>query len=109
MVNLPLRIGIIGAGGNTCLRHIPGFQGIEGVEVVSVCNRSEASGKKVAEEFGIPKVVSDWKAIIEDPEVDAVMIGTWPNMHAEATIGALQAGKHVLTEARMARNLEEAE
>lgn len=105
----PLRIGIIGAGGNTKLRHIPGFQAIEGVEIVSVCNRSQASGQKVADAFGIPKVVTDWKAIIEDPEVDAVMIGTWPYMHAELTIAALEAGKHVLTEARMARNLKEAE
>ena len=109
MAESPLRIGIIGAGGNTRLRHIPGFQEIEGVEVISVCNRSEASGQKVAEEFGIQKVETDWKAVIEDPEVDAVMIGTWPNMHMETTIAALKAGKHVLTEARMARNLEEAE
>ena len=109
MADSPLRIGIIGAGGNTRLRHIPGFQAIDGVEVVSVCNRSEASGQKVAEEFGIPKVETDWKAVINDPNVDAVMIGTWPNMHMEATIATLEAGKHVMTEARMARNLEEAE
>jgi predicted dehydrogenase len=109
MSNSPLRIGIIGAGGNTRLRHIPGFQAIEGVEIVSVCNRSEASGQKVADEFGIPNVATDWKMVVADPEVDAVMIGTWPNMHAEVTLAALEAGKHVLTEARMARNLEEAE
>lgn len=109
MSESPLRIGIIGAGGNTRLRHIPGFQAIEGVEVVSVCNRSEASSQKVAKEFGIPGVATDWKAILDDPQVDAIMIGTWPNMHAELTIAALRAGKHVLTEARMARNLTEAE
>ena len=109
MANSALRIGIIGAGGKTRLRHIPGFQAIDNVDVVSVCNRSEASGKQVADEFGIPKVLTDWREIIDDPEIDAVMIGTWPNMHMEATVAALQAGKHVLTEARMARNLEEAE
>lgn len=109
MADSPLRIGIIGAGGNTRLRHIPGFQAIDGVEVVSVCNRSEASGQKVAEEYGIPKVETDWTAVVNDPNVDAVMIGTWPNMHMEATMATLEAGKHVLTEARMARNLEEAE
>jgi predicted dehydrogenase len=109
MSDSKLRIGIIGAGGNTRSRHIPGFQEIHGVEVVSVCNRSAASGQKVAGEFSIRKVETDWKAVVNDPEVDAVMIGTWPNMHAEVTIAALEAGKHVLTEARMARNLEEAE
>lgn len=109
MANSKIRIGVIGAGGNTRLRHLPGFQAIEGVEVTTVCNRSEASSKKVAEEFNISKIATDWRAIIDDPEIDAVMIGTWPNMHAEATIASLEAGKHVLTEARMARNLSEAE
>ena len=48
---MALRIGIVGAGENTRLQHIPGFQGIEDVEVVAVCNRTEASGEKVAEEL----------------------------------------------------------
>ncbi len=109
MAYSPLRIGIIGAGGNTRLRHIPGFQAIDGVEVVAVCNRSEASSRKIADEFGIEKVVTDWKEIMSDPDVDAIMIGTWPDMHAELTIATLNAGKHVLTEARMAKTLEEAE
>lgn len=104
-----LRIGVIGAGTNTKLKHIPGLQEIDGVEVVAVCNRSIESAQKVADEFGIPTVVSNWEDIIKDPEIDAVMIGTWPNMHAQLSIAALEAGKHVLTEARMAMNLEEAE
>jgi len=104
-----LRIGIIGAGTNTCARHIPGFQKIEGVEIRCVCNRSEASGKRVAEQFDIPFTYTDWREVVEDPEVDAVMIGTWPYLHAEASIACLKAGKHVLTEARMASSLAEAE
>ena len=59
---MSLRIGIVGAGENTRTRHIPGFQKIEGVEVVAVCNRSRVSGQKVADEFGIPAVHEDWKA-----------------------------------------------
>ncbi|MBH53309.1 MAG: oxidoreductase [Opitutaceae bacterium] len=109
MEDSKIRIGIIGAGGNTKLRHIPGFQSIDGVEIVAVCNRSEVSSQKVADEFGIPNVVSDWKEIMANPGIDAVMIGTWPNMHAELTIASLEAGKHVLTEARMARNVDEAQ
>ena len=103
-----IRIGVIGAGANTKLRHIPGFQEIDGVEVRTVCNRSKASSAKVAREFGIPNITSDWREVIADPEIDAIMIGTWPNLHAPATIAGLRAGKHVLTEARMALNLEEA-
>jgi predicted dehydrogenase len=105
----PIRIGVIGAGGNTRAKHIPGFKAIAGVEVVAVCNRATASAEKVAKEFGIPRVVEKWSEIIESPEIDAVCIGTWPNLHAKLSIAALRAGKHVLTEARMARNLAEAE
>jgi predicted dehydrogenase len=105
----PLRIGIVGAGGNTRARHIPGFQAIPGVQVTAVCNRTRASAEKVAREFGIPAVRENWREIVEAPDVDAVCIGTWPNLHAKVAVAALRAGKHVLTEARMARNLAEAE
>lgn len=104
-----LRIGIIGAGGNTRAKHIPGFKAIAGVEVTVVCNRTMESGQKVAREFGIPYATTSAKDIIESKDIDAVCIGTWPNMHAKLTVAALRAGKHVLTEARMARNLAEAE
>jgi predicted dehydrogenase len=105
----PVRIGIIGAGGNTRTRHLPGFKAIPGVEIVAVCNRTKASGEKVAKEFGIPRVTDNWKEIIDAPDIDAICIGTWPNLHGKLTVAALRAGKHVLTEARMARNLAEAE
>lgn len=103
-----LRIGIIGAGANTRLMHLPGFQGIDRVTVDVICNRTEASSHKVASDFGVPRTETDWRRVIADPALDAVMIGTWPYLHAEATIAALEAGKHVLTEARMARNTQEA-
>jgi predicted dehydrogenase len=104
----PVRIGIVGAGKNTQDRHLPGFQEIEGVSVEVVCNRSEASSQKVADAFGIGRIANDWRELVADPGIDAVMIGTWPYLHADVTIAALRAGKHVLTEARMAQNLAEA-
>jgi predicted dehydrogenase len=103
-----IRIGLIGAGGNTRSRHIPGFQALDGVELAMVANRSVASGRAVADEFGIPNVASDWREILEDDTIDAVSIGTWPHMHATLTIAALEHGKHVLCEARMASNSVEA-
>ena len=71
-------VGFVGAGGNTKLRHLPGFAATEGVRLVSVANRSEASAQAVADEFSIERVAEDWHAVIADPEVDAVCIGTWP-------------------------------
>lgn len=105
----PLRIGFVGAGGNTRSRHLPGFKAIPGVELVAVCNRTKASAEKVAAEFGIKRVTETWREVVEAPDVDAVCIGTWPNLHGRVSTAALRAGKHVLTEARMARNLAEAE
>jgi predicted dehydrogenase len=103
-----IRIGIIGAGANTRLRHIPGFRALENVEVVGVVNRTPQSTARVAQEFAIPRQFSDWRQLIDCADIDAVMIGAWPNLHAGATVAALEAGKHVLCEARMARNLAEA-
>ncbi len=104
-----VRVGIVGAGANTRARHIPGFQAIDGVEVTGVCNRTTESTKRVAREFNIAAQYDDWKQLVVADDVDAVMIGTWPNLHCEITCAALEAGKHVLTEARMARNLDEAQ
>ena len=103
-----IRIGIVGAGANTRLRHIPGFRAIDRVELRAVVNRSSESTSRAADDFGIPQTFDNWQQLVSSPEIDAVMIGTWPNMHCEITCAALEAGKHVLTEARMARNLDEA-
>ena len=104
-----IRIGILGAGGNTRDRHIPGLQAIEGVHIDAVCNRSLESSQRVCDAFGIPRAVDDPKAILGDPAIDAVVIGTWPYKHAEFTIAALEQGKHVMCEARMAMDANEAE
>ncbi len=108
MVAETVRIGIIGAGSITRKMHIPKLQAIEGVQITEVANRSPASAQKVADEFQIPTVRNHWHDIIESKDVDAVVIGTWPNLHREASCMALQAGKHVLCEARMAMDEAEA-
>lgn len=103
-----IRIGIVGAGANTRTMHIPCFQALEGVEITAVCNRSRASSEKVAAEFGIPITFDDWKKLVSSDEIDAVCIGTGPSLHCPVTVAALGHGKHVLCEARMAMNAEEA-
>lgn len=105
----PLRIGFIGAGANTRERHIPGFRAIKDVELTVVANRSEESSRKIAADQGIARIAPNWQAVVAAADVDAICIGTWPYLHAEITCAALKAGKHVLTEARMARNATEAE
>jgi predicted dehydrogenase len=103
-----IRVGVVGAGANTRLHHIPKLKKIDGVEIVTVANRSRASSEKVAKEFGIPRVHDNWQELVNDPQINAVVIGTWPYMHCPITLAALAAGKHVLTEARLAMNAAEA-
>lgn len=108
MAQQTVKVGIIGAGGNTRSKHIPGLQAIEGVEIIGVCNRSQESSQRVADEFGIPKTYGNWQEAIGDPDTNAIVIGTWPYMHCQTTVATLRADKHVMCEARMAMNAKEA-
>ena len=108
MTDEEIRVGVIGAGTNTRERHIPGLQAIDGVTIVGVCNRSRASSQAVADEFGIAKTYDKWPEAVADADTNAIVIGTWPYLHCEATLAVIDAGKHVLVEARMAMNAPEA-
>ena len=108
MVEDTIRIGYVGAGGNTRLRHLPGFAAIDGVENVSVSNRSRESSQRVADEFGLSTVYDSWIDLIDEDDTDAICIGTWPYMHKTLVLASLDAGKHVLTEARMTMNSDDA-
>ncbi|MFL5330542.1 MAG: Gfo/Idh/MocA family protein [Gemmataceae bacterium] len=103
-----IRIGLIGAGANTRKRHIPGLLAVPGVELTAVCNRRRESTAAAAKEYGIAKTFERWQDLIEDSDVDAVMVGTWPYLHCPIVLAALEADKHVLTEARMSLNAAEA-
>src|SRR5262245_20179168 len=103
-----LRVGLIGAGGNTRLRHIPGLRALPDVRIVAVCNRRPESTAAVAAEYDIPRTFATWEDLVADPDIDAVVVGTWPYLHCPITLAALEAGKHVLTEARMSMNAAEA-
>lgn len=108
MSHRPLRVGIVGAGANTRARHVPGLRACPGVQIAAVCNRRPDSTAAAAREFGIPRTFDHWEDLVADPDLDAVVIGTWPYLHCPITLAALSAGKHVLTEARMARTTAEA-
>ena len=103
-----VRVGIVGAGGIVQRAQLPNFRQIPGCEVVAVANRSLASSQRVAEAFDIPTAYANWKELLEDESVDAVMIGTPPYMHRILTLEGLESGKHVLCQSRMAMNAQEA-
>ena len=104
----PLRIGIAGAGKIVASEHAPRLRAIPGVELVAVANQTPESSRRAAEQLGIARTYGNWSDLVEDDAIDAILVGTWPYLHAPITTEALYAGKHVLTEARMATDAESA-
>lgn len=99
-----IRISVIGAGIIAQSIHIPSILRA-GFELVSVCDLSRSRAAEVAKRYGV-EAATDPQAVFEDDRVDAVLIAT-PGSHAELTIAALRAGKHVLAEKPLALNAEE--
>lgn len=101
-MNTPLKIGFVGAGSIVRDRHVPGLRALEGIEFRAVCNSSEESSRRAAEEFGIAETCPNWEKLVARSDLDIVWIGTTPHLHEEVTVAALEAGKHVFCQARMA-------
>lgn len=104
----PIRVGVIGAGSIVQKVQIPGLRRMPGCEIVAVANRSLESSKRAATELGIPRAYANWEQLLDADGIDAVVIGTWPYMHRDITLAALNRGKHVFCQARMANNAAEA-
>ncbi len=80
-----------------------------GAELVAASSWREPSLARLAERHGIGRTTTDWRELAADPDVDAAVIGTPNALHAPQAVAFLEAGKHVLVEKPMARNLEEAD
>jgi predicted dehydrogenase len=102
-----LRWGLIGCGDISRKRVAPALRDLESCELVAV-NRSRAElAESFAREFGARRWHQEWRALIADTEVDAIYIATPVYLHAEQTVAAAEAGKHVLCEKPMAMNTAE--
>jgi len=74
----------------------------------TICDIDEEIAKDAKERFGFKEYTTDWKDIINDPDIDIVSVCTPNNEHADISIEALEAGKHVLSEKPLARTPEDA-
>src|SRR5437773_5912991 len=108
--NHKLRIGIVGAGNSVLTRHLPALTRHPEVEIVAVSNSTYESSEKFCQE-NVPHAtpMQNWAELLAVPDLDIIWIGTPPYMHSAVTISALEAGKHVFCQARMAMDLAEAE
>jgi len=97
----PARIGIT--------KVIPATQAADRCEVVAIASRSEERARRAAQHLGIPRAHGSYEALLADREVDAVYIPLPNHLHAEWTIAAARAGKHVLCEKPLALSVADAE
>ncbi|HZH08887.1 MAG TPA: Gfo/Idh/MocA family oxidoreductase [Microvirga sp.] len=93
-------VGIIGAGHFGAV-HARAMAKVKEVRLVASCREDRVAAAAFAAEHG-GKSYSDWRGLLDDPQVDAVLIATPHHLHEEIAIGAAQAGKHILLEKPMA-------
>lgn len=102
------RLAVIGAGAFTRSVHLPNVQRLSDKLVIeAVVNRTGTSAKRIAEQYGAAYAATDYQEVLADANIDGVLIGTRHNLHAEITLAALQAGKHVLVEKPLATTAEQ--
>ena len=103
-----LKIGIIGAGA-IAKSHLDAYARNPYTKVIAIADLNEALAKERAQDFGIEHYYTDYKAILENAEIDAVSIITPPYTHCNITVEALKADKHVLCEKPPAMTVQETE
>jgi predicted dehydrogenase len=96
-----VRIGVIGAGLISAY-HIAGLQAAGGAEVRVLAASSTTRAGPLAQRFGIPEVATDWRAVLERADIDAVVIATPDRTHEEIALAAAAAGKAILLQKPMA-------
>jgi 2-hydroxy-4-carboxymuconate semialdehyde hemiacetal dehydrogenase len=103
-----IKVALAGAGAFG-VKHLDGIRNIDGVEVVSLISRDLDKTREVADRYGIQHITTDLADSLAMKEVDAVILCTPTQMHAEQTLACLKAGKHVQVEIPLADSLKGAE
>jgi 2-hydroxy-4-carboxymuconate semialdehyde hemiacetal dehydrogenase len=103
-----IKVALAGAGAFG-IKHLDGIKNIDGVEVVSLISRDLEKTKETAAQYGIGHVTTDLNESLALKEVDAVILCTPTQMHAEQTLACLKAGKHVQVEIPLADTLKGAD
>jgi 2-hydroxy-4-carboxymuconate semialdehyde hemiacetal dehydrogenase len=103
-----LRVAVAGAGAFG-IKHLDALQRIDGVETVAVVSRRLDQAREVATTYGASVASTELSDVLENPDVDAVILATPTQMHAEQAIAAMIAGKHVQVEIPLADSWADAQ
>jgi predicted dehydrogenase len=102
-----VRWGIIGAGDIVRKRVAPAMVDLQNCEFTAVAREQSDLAESFAKEFDAKRWYSDWREMLADDDIDAIYVATPVFLHAEQSIAAAEAGKHVLSEKPMALNVDE--
>ena len=98
-----IKMALVGAGGFAQGMHLPNLQKLKDkFDLRTVVSRTGLSARGAAERFGIANAATDYQTALDDPQIDLVLIATRHDLHAEMTLAALNAGKHVFVEKPLA-------
>ena len=103
-----MKVAVAGAGGAFGVKHLNALKNINGVEVVSVVGRTTESIEALAKERGIEHYTTDLNESLSHTDVEAVILSTPTQMHADQSRKCMIAGKHVMCEIPMSDNIEDA-
>ena len=104
-----LKVGVVGCGLISQLRHIPAYKKMKGVEVQAVCDLNEDLARETALKFKIPKFYTETTKMFADEDLDIVDICVPPQIHAPIAIEAMESGSHVIMEKPMALKASDCE
>lgn len=104
-----VNIGVLGCGPIAQAGHLESVTKAYNTHLLAICDVAEDLVKKCAVTHSAERTYTNYKAMLADPEVDAIIIATADTFHVPASLAALEAGKHVLCEKPLGVNLEEVE
>ena len=104
-----LRLGILSTANIARTKVVPAMQRANRCDVVAIASRDLERARQAADELGIPHAHGSYEALLSDPDVDAVYIPLPNHLHADWTVAAARAGKHVLCEKPLALTAREAQ
>lgn len=107
-MNTEVNIGVIGTSWWSELVFLPILQNDERANLVAVCGRNQDRAKEMAEKYKIPEVYNDYRDMIQQASLDAIVVATPDDTHYEMVMAALDAGLHVLCEKPVALNADRA-
>jgi len=104
----PLRVGIVGCGRIADLHQL-GYREREDAAIVAVCDTNRRRARERAHAWNVARVYTDYQQLLADPEIDLVELLVPHHLHADMTVAACRAGKHVSVQKPMALHMAEAD